>query len=148
MRMKKKAVLLLAVCILCLNMQGCDPFQYPFGMWVCEELGLTLDFDDTDCLTHNSSTDTHIRIRCINGRGTLLIDGELRDVVALFNVNGGLMIGFPNSESGCLCGERDGEWIFDGQLSYGNRGKNRGDVRWFILRYTLVKVTPTESEEE
>ena len=119
----KKVLLFMFICIYLFSLQGCDPFRYPTGVWICEELNLTLDFDDTTGGSY-SATDKNGRgvHHGISGRGEILIDGEAFEIISQFLVSGGLRISLPHSN-----GEynEDGfrtDWLFSGLLE--RKGKS------------------------
>jgi hypothetical protein len=41
----KKMTIIFILFIFLFFASSCDPFNYPSGVWVCEELGITIDFD-------------------------------------------------------------------------------------------------------
>ena len=62
----KKMTIIFILFIFLFFASSCDPFNYPSGVWVCEELGITIDFDDRDK---------------INGTVRAIIDGEEKEYV-------------------------------------------------------------------
>ena len=60
-------ILIIIVPLIC----GCTIFRRPTGIWVCEELGITVDFDDDGGLNYASITSI----------GMITINGETREIV-------------------------------------------------------------------
>ena len=74
----KKTLLLLSLCTTCLLLQGCDPLAHPTGVWICEELSMTVDFDD-------KGDDF------LSGKGEMIVDGLSIEIACMLE-QGGLRV--------------------------------------------------------
>jgi len=82
--MKKLTLLLICLTPLIL-LTGCDPFDYPHGLWECEELGITLDFFD-GVSSHPAS-------------GEIIIDNTVHEIIAFTDHGGQFYVDFPTGEN-------------------------------------------------
>jgi len=72
-RHKLSLLVVLTLIITIIFIHGCTLFQPQTGVWVCEELGITVDFDDRDK---------------INGTVRAIIDGEEKEYVLGMDATG------------------------------------------------------------
>jgi len=77
MKIKQKYMLLLLIFSVTL-LQGCTTFKVPTGVWTCEKLGITVNFDDSEGLYGSA----------IPSRGTIVIDGEERNIICKMDATG------------------------------------------------------------
>ena len=126
----KKFLLIIFTCIFIITLQSCDPFRYPTGVWICEELDIIIDFDDINCSVHDI---------CGNGRGEILIEDEFQNIICQFNVSGYLNIGLLESGFSRLCNKSNIEWIFIGQLERKGRNKMNFTIEQTKEVYVFVK---------
>ena len=61
-----------------LILPSCTRFRPPGGIWVCEELGITVDFDDNS-----------VQWASITGKGTIAVDEEVKEIVCGMDPIGG-----------------------------------------------------------
>ena len=120
----RKITLIFVFCTFICLMSGCDPFKYPTGTWTCDELSMTLNFDDTLGGFHRVTDKDEKGIAYdINGRGTIIIDGVSLEIICMFRVSGTLEIGYPYQY-----GEYDEngfreDWLFKGYMEYMDKNK-------------------------
>ena len=65
-------LILFTLLVIIIFTMGCTTFSYyPEGVWVCEELDITINFD------YNKE----IEWAAYNGKGTIIIDGQEKEIV-------------------------------------------------------------------
>ena len=69
-------IILLITLVKCCT--SCTTFKFQAGVWTCEELGITIDFDN-----YNG-----VRTAAINGKGTIIINNEVRDIICGMDATG------------------------------------------------------------
>ena len=77
MEKRLKYLLLFLISIIIL-LNGCTRFKVQTGVWVCEELGITVDFDDNEGLDGAA----------ITSRATINIDGKTSELVCGMDATG------------------------------------------------------------
>jgi hypothetical protein len=74
----KMILSILALLGIVVFINSCTTFKPQTGVWICDELGITVDFDDDEGLYGASMT----------ARGTIEIDGETKEIVCLMDATG------------------------------------------------------------
>jgi len=136
--MKKTSIIIFT---LILFLTGCDPFEYPTGIWVCEELNITVDFDN-------------------GGKGTIITDNVSEDIICWIDSGGYVAIDYlyeEREEEEDIYNKEELKLLYigyfrhkdgylNGQLS-GGKGEiiftagKRVDEKWDESKeYTFVKV--------
>ena len=116
-------------------LSSCDPFKYPTGTWVCEELGITLNFDDYSYTSHRVTDKSGKGVLYYeSGRGEIVSSEISLEIICSFSVSGGLAIGYPYiNGSYNEYGQRE-DWLFSGYMEYNNNNEmdyvitNEGEV--------------------
>ena len=122
----RKILLFTLVFVCVFTLQSFDLFRYPTGVWKCEELSITLDFDAKSKY---------------NGIGEILIDGIPFEIVSSLYVGGELGISFSDDIYDANNIRTD--WLFWGSLKW----KGRTTIEYTVKIegfpeevYTFVKV--------
>ena len=76
--MKKKGVCVFLILVVITLSYGCTIFTAPAGIWICDDLGIMIDFDQDE-----------IKWGSITGKGTITVGGETKEIVCGMDPIGG-----------------------------------------------------------
>lgn len=84
MKSIRRSLVLFIIFVISIFFSSCTTFKYPTGVWTCEELGITLDFDDNDGMGGP-----------IDARGEIITDKGNKPVVCMIDATSGIDINYP-----------------------------------------------------
>jgi len=120
--------LLLALNIIVISFQGCTTFGgNPKGVWICEELGITINFDDNS-----------VKYAAHTGKGTIIIDGEEKEIVCGMDVTGDANFLYIEDVDKH---PSERTFLYEGLFKYISKEKNKMTFQPFGSKekYTFVK---------
>jgi len=123
----KKLTLFIIIILYTLFLTGCDPFDYPTGEWVCEELDITANFDSNE--------------------STIIIDEVVEEIVIIIYPGGGVDIIYSSDIEKSI-GER--EYLYRGSFKHknGRMGGAKDGKKGEIIFTTSEKIDYIYIEKE
>ena len=80
--MEKCNKFILLTLVIVIFLCGCTTFRYfPEGVWICDELSITINFDNKD-----------VQVGSYNGKGTIIIDEEEKEIACGMDATGSAII--------------------------------------------------------
>ena len=120
-------LILFTLLVIIIFTMGCTTFSYyPEGVWVCEELDITINFD------YNKE----IEWAAYNGKGTIIIDGQEKEIVCGIGPTGHCNFLY-NDDVDKHPSERS--YIYTGMFKHKGENKMTFTLTKSKERYTFVK---------
>lgn len=107
MKFIRKSIVLSIIFVISIFINSCTTFKYPTGVWTCEELGITLDFDDNDGMSG-----------WIDARGVIITDEGNKIIACMMDATGAIGILYPDKLH-----SSENKYLYEGNLK--NNGKSK-----------------------